>query len=162
MYFYIFLFPISYFLFSYFYIFLLIEYFIFLDFIFLYLGAVGILVGNVLLGLPPPDPFACVGIEKDPRVISLPSNQPPIWLNITEYKPDWHILPQSDLQYVYRAAFRVATLVDQWIWSCCIWLVATCIHPKSWGSWGLNPANFWGFSAKFLAESPELLKFVLC
>ena len=36
------------------------------------------------------------------------------------------------------------------------------IHPKSWGSWGLNPANFLGFSAKFLAENPELLKFALC
>ena len=36
------------------------------------------------------------------------------------------------------------------------------IHPKSWGSWGLNPANLFGFSAKFLAENPELLKFALC
>ena len=87
-------------------------------------GAVGISISWECFARPSSPRSVCVGIEKDPRVISLPSNQPPIWLNITEYKPDWHILPHSDLQYVYRAAFGVATLVDQWIWSCCIWLVA--------------------------------------
>ena len=36
------------------------------------------------------------------------------------------------------------------------------IHPKSWGSWGSNPANFFGFSAKFLAENPKPFMFSLC
>ena len=36
------------------------------------------------------------------------------------------------------------------------------IHPKSWGSWGSNPAIFFGFSAKFLAENPKPFMFSLC
>ena len=36
------------------------------------------------------------------------------------------------------------------------------IHPKSWGSWGLNPAYFFGFSANSLAENPKSFKFSVC
>ena len=41
-------------------------------------------------------------------------------------------------------------------------MVVPGIHPKSYRSWGSNPANFFGFSAKILAENPKPFVFSLC